>query len=174
MPRNVEIKAFLRDPSRAEQIASRLSGASGEVIYQVDTFFPSEQGRLKLRILASDSGELILYQRPDLAPARTSRYTIARTSDPRNLLEILSATLGSTGTVTKTRRLFLVGQTRVHIDEIEGLGNFLELEVVLAPGQSESEGQRIAEQLLSEFGIAPHELIAEAYIDLLRKKAAGA
>jgi predicted adenylyl cyclase CyaB len=174
VPENVEIKAVLPDPARAEQIATRLSGGNGEVIQQVDIFFPSEHARLKLRMLGPNSGELIRYERPDLAAARSSRYVIARTPDPQNLLEILTATLGTSGTVTKTRRLFLVGQTRVHIDEVEGLGNFLELEVVLRDGQTESEGRRIAEQLLSEFGIRPEQLVAKAYIDLLRTKAAGA
>jgi predicted adenylyl cyclase CyaB len=174
MPENVEIKAVLRDPAGAERIAASLSGGNGEVIRQADVFFPSERARLKLRILGPDSGELILYKRPDLATARTSSYVIARTPDPQNLLDILTATLGTAGTVTKTRRLFLVGQTRVHIDEVEGLGSFLELEVVLIPGQSESEGRQIAEQLVGEFGIGPEQLVAEAYIDLLRAKAVGA
>src|SRR5579875_788610 len=174
MPRNVEMKARLRDPGRAEQIAARLSGTSGEAIHQVDTFFACERGRLKLRILGSDSGELILYERPDLAGARTSRYLIARTPDPVNLHKILSAALETTGTVIKARRLFLVGQTRVHIEAVEGLGSFLELEVVLGFGQGESEGKQIAERLLAEFEIAPDQLIAEAYVDLLRKKARGA
>jgi predicted adenylyl cyclase CyaB len=173
MPENVEIKARLRDPARSKQIAARLSGGPGEVIQQVDVFFPCEGARLKLRMFGSDSGELIRYVRPDRAGARSSRYVIARTPDPRNLLEILTATLGTAGAVTKTRRLFLVGQTRVHIDEVEGLGSFLELEVVLEPGQNEREGQRIAEELLSEFGIGPEQLVAEGYIDLLRKKADG-
>jgi predicted adenylyl cyclase CyaB len=168
MAENVEIKAVLRNPARAERIAARLSGGNGEVIRQVDVFFPSERARLKLRILGPGSGELIRYERPDVREVRSSRYAIARTPDPQNLLDILTATLGRTGTVTKTRRLFLVGQTRVHIDDVEGLGSFLELEVVLAPGQLESEGRRIAEQLLSEFGIEPDQLVAEAYIDLLR------
>src|SRR5579875_3327288 len=166
MPRNVEMKARLRDPGRAEQIAARLSGTSGEAIHQVDTFFACERGRLKLQILGSDSGELILYERPDLAGARTP--------DPVNLHKILSAALETTGTVIKARRLFLVGQTRVHIDAVEGLGSFLELEVVLGFGQGESEGKQIAERLLAEFAIAPDQLIAEAYVDLLRKKARGA
>jgi predicted adenylyl cyclase CyaB len=171
MPENVEIKARLRDPARAEQIAARLSGGQGEVIRQEDVFCPCEGARLKLRMFGSDSGELIRYVRPDRAGARSSRYVIARTPDPRNLLEILTATLGTVGAVSKTRHLFLVGQTRVHIDEVEGLGSFLELEVVLKPGQSESEGRLIAEQLLSEFGIGPEQLVAEAYIDLLRERA---
>jgi predicted adenylyl cyclase CyaB len=173
MPANIEIKAALPDPARAQQIAERLSGAPPHLISQQDFFFPSAGARLKLRTLSPGSGELIRYQRSDAARARLSQYQIARTSDPQALLDILTATLGSAGTVSKTRRLFLIGQTRVHIDEVDGLGSFLELEVVLQPGQTETEARAIAERLLSEFAIHPDQLIAEAYVDLLRAKAAG-
>jgi predicted adenylyl cyclase CyaB len=171
MPANIEIKAILKDAARAEETAARLSGAPAKVIPQVDVFFRSETARLKLRIFGPDSGELIRYQRPDIAEARSSRYLIARTADPQALLEILSVTLGTAGTVRKSRRLFLIGQTRVHIDEVDGLGSFLELEVVLRPEQSEAEGRLIVKRLLTEFAINPDHLIAEAYVDLLRSKA---
>ena len=84
--------------------------------------------------------------------------------------EILSATLGVTGMVRKTRTLYLIDQTRVHIDEVEGLGTFLELEVVLREGQTEAEGELIAERLMSEFRIDKQALIPEAYVDLLRSR----
>jgi|SRR5579871_151130 len=167
MPGNIEIKARLRDRVAAHATAAQLSGTGPEIIPQTDIFFRSEGARLKLRILAPDRGELIRYERADAAEARRSEYTIARTSDPRNLEEILTAALGSTGTVTKTRSLYLAGQTRIHIDEVEGLGDFLELEVVLRPGQSDAEGRRVATRLLREFDIDEHQLIARAYVDLL-------
>jgi len=80
---------------------------------------------------------------------------------------ILDRALGRTGTVTKTRDLYLVGQTRIHLDQVEGLGDFLELEVVMRPGQSDPEARAIAQSLLDEFGIAPGDLVPRAYIDLL-------
>jgi predicted adenylyl cyclase CyaB len=174
MPANVEIKAVLNDPERAEQVAARLSGAEVEVIGQVDVFFQAEGARLKLRTFGPRAGELIRYERANVAAARASRYVLARTPDPDNLLDILAATLGTAGTVIKTRRLYMVGQTRVHIDNVEGLGAFLELEVVLGPGQTEEEGRGIAAGLLTEFGIGSDQLVAEAYIDLLRRREAGA
>lgn len=73
--------------------------------------------------------------------------------------------------VKKTRTLYLIGQTRVHVDEVRGLGEFLEIEVVLQPGQSEVEAKSIATALLSEFGIGQEQLIAEAYVDLLALQA---
>jgi len=171
MPTNIEVKAVLTDRAAANRIAARLSDAGPEVIQQEDHFFPCASARLKLRILAPDRGELIRYDRNNLAEARPSNYLIARTTDPHVLLEILTATLGRSGSVKKTRKLYLVGQTRIHIDQVEGLGDFLELEVVLRPGQSEAEGKSIAARLLSEFDINQQQLLADAYIDLLQRQA---
>ncbi|MGC2646399.1 MAG: class IV adenylate cyclase [Candidatus Sulfotelmatobacter sp.] len=172
MPSNIEIKAILKNRAGAENVAARLSDTSPQTIQQEDFFFACNRGRLKLRIFARDRGELIRYERSDVAHARESRYLIARTPDPQILKEILTATLGRIGLVKKTRILYLIGQTRVHIDEVQGLGDFLELEVVLRPGQSEVEGKSIVTALLSEFGIAQDELIAEAYVDLLARREA--
>jgi predicted adenylyl cyclase CyaB len=169
MPSNVEIKAVLRNRADAEATAAKLSHSGPEVIHQEDIFFRCDGARLKLRILAQQRGELIRYERADVAGTRCSRYLIARTSDPQILLEILTKTLGRTGVVRKTRTLYLIGQTRVHLDRVEGLGDFLELEVVLRREQAESEGKTIAEALLSSFGIDREQLIGEAYVDLLAR-----
>jgi predicted adenylyl cyclase CyaB len=128
------------------------------------------RARLKLRILGPERGELIRYERPDVADTKCSRYLIARTRDPDVLLDILSKTLGVSGRVKKERTLYLIGQTRVHLDRVEDLGDFLELEVVLRPDQAESDGRRIAEALLAGFGIGQDQLIAEAYVDLMARR----
>jgi len=165
--RNMEIKARLADPEAARRTAGRLSGGPPQHIRQTDVFFSVPRGRLKLRILDGARGELIEYTRADEAGPRPSEYQIARTEDPQALLGILDRALGRTGTVTKTRDLYLVGQTRIHLDQVEGLGDFLELEVVMRPGQSDPEARAIAQSLLDEFGIAPGDLVPRAYIDLL-------
>jgi predicted adenylyl cyclase CyaB len=170
MPRNIEIKAILRDRQRVEAIAARLSDAELELIHQNDYFFHCDDARLKLRILGPDRGELIRYTRANVAETRCSHYLIARTSDPMILLEILEKTLGKIGEVRKDRTLYIIGQTRVHLDQVAGLGDFLELEVVLRPEQSEEEGKRIADELLSTLHIDKKDLVAEAYTDLLARR----
>lgn len=172
MPANMEIKAVLTDRVAAEAIAARLSDQVPQTIQQQDFFFRSAGARLKLRVLGPGHGELIRYERSDAAEIRRSRYLIARTSDPQVLLEILTQTLGRAGVVTKTRTLYLTGQTRIHLDQVEGLGDFLELEVVLRPGQSDAEGKSVAQALLAEFGIGPEQLLAEAYVELLARQQA--
>jgi len=169
MPSNIEIKAILNNRAEAKVTAARLSDAGPELICQDDIFFRCEGARLKLRILGPQRGELIRYERVNLPDARCSHYVIARTPDPEVLLDILTKTLGRVGRVKKERTLYLIGQTRVHLDRVEGLGDFLELEVVLRPEQSESEGKEIADALLATFGIEKRQLIAEAYVDLLAK-----
>ena len=171
VPRNIETKAVLLDARAAHATAARLSGTGPRLLLQEDVFFPCAEARLKLRIFAPDRGELIRYQRADKAQARSSVYQIAPTSAPGTLREILTATLGMNGSVKKRRSLYLIGQTRVHIDEVEGLGEFLEFECVLQAEQSDAEGKRVVTELLSQFGIEQGQLVAEAYVDLLAHKA---
>jgi predicted adenylyl cyclase CyaB len=167
MPSNIEIKAILRDRERVEATAAELSDVGPELIHQEDHFFRCHGARLKLRILGPDRGELIRYERADVVDVRCSRYMIARTSDPLVLLEILTKSLGQAGVVKKERTLYMIGQTRVHLDRVFGLGDFLELEVVLRVGQSEAEGKSIADELLSRFKIESRDLVGKAYVDLL-------
>ena len=134
---------------------------------QEDIFFAAPAGRLKLRIFNEHEGELIHYHRADTPEPRASRYRIAPTSDPLVLKSILGDVLGVTGSVRKHRLVFHVGQTRVHLDRVEQLGDFLELEVVLRPDQPESEGVAIARDLLHRLGISPEQLVQTAYVDLL-------
>ncbi|XP_078232903.1 uncharacterized protein LOC144583277 [Pogona vitticeps] len=173
MPANVEIKARVRDLDQLVRNAERLSGSPGTVILQTDTFFPVPHGRLKLRdlqqcfSLQDGRGQLVFYDRPDAEGPKLSRYTISHTDDPAGLLAALSQALGVQGTVKKERHLYLVGQTRVHVDCVEGLGNFMELEVVLQPEQSLQEGEEVARQLMTELGVQQEDLLSGAYLDLL-------
>jgi predicted adenylyl cyclase CyaB len=167
MPTNIEIKARVSDLSGLRAAIETLSDRPVEILDQEDVFFKVPTGRLKLRILGDDHGELILYHRSDVAGPKTSIYTIAPTSDPAALRAILTSVLGVIGVVRKRRRIYRIGQTRIHLDEVEGLGQFVELEVVLHPGQSEDEEFRIARHMMDRLGIAGDQLVEGAYIDLL-------
>ena len=167
MPRNIEIKARARDFDAALQRAETLSGAPCQIIEQTDVFFRVAEGRLKLRTLAPDRGELIFYDRPDSVGPKTSLYRISQTSEPAALEALLARALGVLGVVRKTRRLCRVGQTRVHLDDVVGLGRFLELEVVLHEGQSTEDGAAIARDLMREIGVAREDWLEGAYLDLL-------
>ncbi|KAG6924200.1 hypothetical protein G0U57_018156 [Chelydra serpentina] len=167
MPRNVELKARGRDLARAERVAERLSGGAGRALTQTDTFLRAPRGRLKLRDFGDGRGELIFYERPDSEGPKLSHYSISPTADPAGLVAVLSQALGVQGVVKKERRLYMVGQTRVHLDRVEGLGDFLELEVVLSEQQSPEDGERVARRLMEELGVQEEDLVAGAYLDLL-------
>ena len=170
MASNIEIKARVDDIQALKTRAASLSDQPLEVIPQEDTFFNTEKGRLKLRIKAPGVGELIYYERPDQDGPKRSDYHLAKTSDPENLKIALSMALDVRGVVKKTRYLYMVGQTRIHVDDVEGLGHFMELEVVMREGQTDAEGQAIAEELMRRLGIREDALIEGAYMDLIESK----
>ncbi len=169
MPHNIEIKARVTDAEALERRVRSLADRGPEDLTQDDTFFACPRGRLKLRELAPDRGELIFYDRPDAAGPKLSDYVVAPTKAPAALREALARAFGECGRVRKTRRLYLAGTTRIHLDDVEGLGAFLELEVVLAPEQTAAAGEAIAADLLARLGVAPTQLVAGAYLDLLRR-----
>ena len=167
MARNIEIKARIES---VEALASKVAAIAtqGPVeIVQDDTFFWCDSGRLKLRAFSKDGGELIFYHRSNQRGPKESFYLKSPTSAPETLRESLSLAYGPVGRVQKHRMLFLVGRTRVHLDRVEGLGHFLELEVVLADGESSEDGVREANELMQKLGIKPSQLIEGAYVDLI-------
>ncbi|MFO7610429.1 MAG: class IV adenylate cyclase [Candidatus Krumholzibacteriia bacterium] len=166
MPRNVEIKARASDPARLRTLALALADAAPAVIEQDDTFFATATGRLKLRAFADGTGELIFYDRPDRTGPRTSRYALAPVDDAAALREVLAAALPVRGRVRKRRELLLAGRTRIHLDRVEGLGDFLELEVVLAADEEIAAGEAEARALMARLEVAPGDLVAGAYLDL--------
>jgi adenylate cyclase class IV len=173
MPANVEIKARLRHPARVRRFLEEATGGPPQVLDQEDTFFPVAAGRLKLRVLGHRRGELIAYRRSDAAGPKVSEYLVVPTTEPALLRDALAAALGVRGTVRKTRLLFLVGTTRVHLDTVERLGEFLELEVVLRAGQSVAEGEGVARDLMAWLGIEEGDLLEEAYIDMIEGAGSG-
>ena len=166
--RNVEIKARVGRLDEIEARARALADRGPFDLVQDDTFFTCATGRLKLRELASDRGELIHYTRPDLPGPKLCRYTIAPTPVPSVLRSALADALGVIGRVRKRRRLYLVGTTRIHLDEVEGLGAYVELEVVLDARHSPQQGEAAAQQLRLELGVPDADLVSGAYLDLLR------
>lgn len=173
MARNIEIKARSIASEQQARIAVALADSPSELMEQTDTFFHVPYGRLKLRECGDGTGELIQYARADSAGPKPSVYVRTPIPEPQSLKDALAAALGVRAVVEKRRTLFLVGQTRIHLDEVVGLGRFIELEVVLRPGQSEEEGIAVAERLMSELGIRQVDLVAGAYVDLLEEELVG-
>ena len=165
--RNIEIKARIESLEAVAPRAAALADRGPIELLQDDTFFTCERGRLKLRALSADEGQLIFYRRPDQAGPKESVFTISPTGSPETLREALWLAYGPSGRVRKHRTLYLAGRTRIHLDRVEGLGDFLELEVVLAEGEPAAAGVDEAHRLMAALGIAPAQLVEGAYVDLL-------
>ncbi len=167
MPRNIEIKARISNVEELTTRAAALADSGPTELYQEDTFFSCPKGRMKLRVFTAHKGELIYYERPDCLGPKESFYVTAPTSSPGLLRDVLTRAYGMVGRVQKRRTVFLAGRTRIHLDRVEGLGDFLELEVVLAPGESVDAGKAVAQDLLHTLGVSGNQLVAGAYVDLL-------
>ena len=167
MARNIEIKAHIESIEVLAQKAAAIADEGPFEIVQDDTFFQCESGRLKLRTFSSEKGELIFYRRASQQGPKESFYLRSPTSTPDTLRALLSQAYGQAGRVQKHRTLFLVGRTRVHLDDVKGLGHFLELEVVLNESELAETGIREAQRLMAQLGIDSSQLIEGAYVDLL-------
>ena len=169
MPRNVEIKARIAGVEALTHLAARLADTGPMVLEQDDTFFACPNGRLKLRDQFAAGAELIFYQRPDESGPKESFYVRTPVPDPDAMRTLLQRAYGQTGRVRKRRVLYLVGRTRIHLDVVEGLGEFMELEVVLRDGESAAEGVVEARTIMAALGIEPQQLLEGAYVDHLER-----
>lgn len=169
MARNIEIKAYIDSVESLLPLAAKIASDGPTEILQDDTFFTCPNGRLKLRAFSEHEGQLIFYQRSDCAGPKESFYVISPTSSPGTLRQALSLAYGEGGRVRKHRTLFLVGRTRMHLDRVEGLGDFLELEVVLAEDEPNETGISVAHELLEKLSVSPQQLVEESYVDLIAK-----
>ncbi len=164
---NVELKARCADLRRAAAIARRLGAVRQWQRHQVDTYFTAGSGRLKVRRVSGQPAELIAYWRPDVAAARTSDYLVCPVPDGRQLCRTLAMALEQRLVVAKTRTLYLLGNVRIHLDRVKGLGSFIEFEAVLSRAKEVPAARKKLDELCSHFGISPADLIAGSYADLL-------
>jgi homotetrameric cytidine deaminase len=165
--RNIEIKARLADAERALEIALGLGADDKGEISQRDTYFARARGRLKLREQEPGEDELIQYRRADELGARASSYRRVPAGAAAGLRDALDAALGTLVVVEKRRRLLLLDGVRIHLDEVEGLGSYLELEAVASDGADLDEQRSKVSRLRAELGIAEDTLVGESYSDLL-------
>lgn len=164
--RDVEIKVRPHDWERVHRVLARLGARDAGVETQHDIFYRCSSGRLKLRSSSRDGDMLIAYARADAAGLRASDYHLAPIEDRPALLRALDATLGRLGEVRKRRHLFWLDNIRVHLDEVEGLGRFLEIEAQVDDAHPEHACREAAAALLEAFGVRPEDRLSVAYVDL--------
>ncbi|KAK5965286.1 Adipokinetic receptor [Trichostrongylus colubriformis] len=164
MPRNVEIKARVHNRREIIRLAEELTDKQPTILQQHDVFFNAPEGRLKMRTVEEDGvvrSQLIWYERPDLQGPKESKFNMFDV--PQGIVEKLSAILqcsmGIRGEVKKTRTLFIYGRTRIHIDSVEGLGDYMELEVCLSELETVTEGEKEATAIMEKLGITDDDLL---------------
>lgn len=170
MPTNVEIKARVHSIEHLLPIVLSLGGSEPEHSTQDDTFFDCPGGRLKLRVTGEGNGVLIFYRRPDELGPKSSYYVHSETSDPNGLRLVLADAYGELGRVRKHRALVHVGEARIHLDSVDGLGDFIELEVAVGGTLGPQEATEQAHELMEVLGIETADLAKGAYLDLLMAK----
>jgi homotetrameric cytidine deaminase len=165
--RNVELKAVDPDPDVTLERALAAGARDQGVLTQRDTYFAAPRGRLKLREEDPGEAHLIAYERADEATARTSAYRIARVAAPGELRAALEASLGVTQVVDKRRRLLLWETVRIHLDDVAGLGRFVELEAVAEADSDLTREQEQVRMLREVLGIEDGAIQTGSYADVL-------
>ncbi len=166
MARNVELKARDLDPARTLRASLDLGADDQGWLQRLDTYFKVPNGRLKLREQQRDA-QLIYYERSDEAIERESNYLIVQIEDPDALKDSLGAALGILVAVEKSRRLLIWRNVRIHLDEVPGLGSFVELEAVAEP-DSDLRGEYLnVADLREALYITDEQILAGGYSDEL-------
>lgn len=161
---NIEYKTRLKDRPAAESACLNIGAQFKGVIKQRDVYFKVREGRFKLRISDPPDDYLVYYRRPDVPGSKRCDYVIAH-GDP-DLEPVLSQTLGVIAVVEKERTLYLWENVRIHLDRVEGLGDFLEFEAVLQSESDEQKGRRQLYYLRRQFNL-PEEGLAQSYLELI-------
>jgi len=165
---NLELKAPVADPEAFRQRAFALATRYLGVDEQVDTYFRVPVGRLKLRESSRSGGQLVPYLRPDHEGARRSDYQVIPVADPEGAKALFAALLGVHRVVRKRREVWLHENVRIHLDAVEGLGSFMELEAVF-DGSPEAEPEQRAriDRLVAELGLTGEQTVRTSYESLL-------
>jgi adenylate cyclase class 2 len=176
--RNLELKCHYPDLKRAERIALDDVGAEfAGLLKQTDVYFNVPDGRLKLRhnrqTLAREHRaffaihELIFYRRPDKESARTSVYEILPIANGRATEQFFTKAFGVMVRITKSRKVLLQKNLRIHLDTVRGLGKFLEFELIVSPSFPMSSCRKRMRDLIQDFGIQPSQILAGSYSGML-------
>ncbi len=165
--RNIELKCRCRDLAVALKVVQAMSPITDTGIqHQIDTYFPVPHGRLKLREIVGVRAELIWYDRSNEARSRKSDYRLTPISHPQELKISLTAALGIRGQVIKRRHVLLWHNVRIHLDEVEQLGSFVEFEAVISPGENEPTGYARLKHLCEVLQLAEADYLDRSYADL--------
>ncbi len=159
MPRNFEVKAKVDDISFLEKIAIEIGAVFDNDFFQVDTYFDIPDGRLKMREFGDGKAELIFYRRGETSEKRWSDYDVVPVCEVEKLKNLLAKIFGLKVIVEKRRKVYLYKSARIHLDKVNGLGDFVEFEVICEGDEKQAE--ELMEFLIKRFGLK-HENFVKA------------
>jgi adenylate cyclase class 2 len=166
MARNIEVKLRLADPARVRAAAVAAGARSAGVETQVDRYYALDGGRrVKLRTRDRGVAELIRYDRPEVAGVRVSDYTVTPAGPACRV-----PAGPPIAVVRKRREVLLLENVRIHLDEVERLGAFLEIEAVVDARHDDAACRRQVDALLARLGLADVVPIPSSYGELIREK----
>ncbi len=164
--KNLEFKANCDSLDVLRQRLTNLQAEHRRTMKQLDTYFNVPQGRLKLREINTHEAQLIYYERSNRAESRYSNYQVCNIPEPMVFKQISTMAWGVKAVVEKQRELWMFGNTRVHLDEVRGIGQFVELETVIC-NQTEGEAQAEHQLVKAALGIKEEDVISVSYSDLV-------
>jgi len=164
---NVEIKARCSHTDAVRRVLKQRNAIFKGVDRQVDTYFGCSDGRLKLRE-GDIEYALIHYDREDAAGPKRATVTLYHPERNSALKELLTRALGVRAVVEKTREIYFIDNVKFHIDTVQGLGDFVEIEAIDAAGEiGEGALRRQCDVYMKLFGIRTDDLVACSYSDML-------
>jgi adenylate cyclase class 2 len=166
--KNLEAKFRLSNHAEAEARATALGYTLRAVLHQRDTFFRVAKGKLKLRE-ENGSAVLIFYHRDESGPLMLSNYEIVKVADPLRTLRILAAALGPIAVVEKVRTLLMRDNVRLHLDKVTRLGDYGEIEAVIADGDDPEQSRGALDEILAALNVGKADLIDVSYFEMLAK-----
>ncbi|MFT5143419.1 MAG: adenylate cyclase class 2 [Rhodothermales bacterium] len=171
MPLNIEIKARCVDHAPVLQALETTGARCVGTDRQIDTYFHTREGRLKLRE-GTIENSLIHYCRPDQEGPKRSEVTLAKVPADAGLGAVLRAGLDVLVVVDKSRQIWFAGNVKVHLDEVETLGRFVEIEAIDTDGSiTEDRLHAQCREFMALFGIQPGDLVDRSYSDMLLERA---
>ncbi len=168
--KNLEAKFRLLNHAEAQARAAALGYVRRATLNQRDTFFQVANGKLKLR--EENGGAVMIFYRRrngESGPLMISDYEIVPVADPARMLRILEDSLGAIAVVEKVRILMTRDNVRLHLDRVANLGQFGEIEAVIADGDDPERSRGAVDEILATLGVGHADLIDVSYFELLAK-----
>lgn len=166
--KNLELKSKYVNIEKLRQLMFELGAEYKKTMHQIDTYFVVPKGRLKLREIDGEESQLVYYERADESTSRYSNYSIVEITDVLGFKQMMTNALGVKAIVDKVRELWMYGNTRIHIDDVNSLGHFVELETVIT-NQTDTEAQAEHHFVKHALKIDDTQIVPVSYSDLILK-----